>query len=128
MGDHGKRSMPALYTILIATAVSVMASYAQLGPIDGNPHNWTRGRRCDQWPPYDPPCGACEGYGGVAYGNLPDQINMTTCEVVKDPVNPDLRVKPVWPIQHFEPFHWVMLIGGKVDPSCSFIIPLNTSA
>ena len=115
---------PSMTTVFLA-AFCVMHS---AGQGDGNPHHWSRERRCDQWPPYDPPCGVCEGYGGVAYGDLPDQINMTTCEIVENPKDPDLRIKPVWPIQHFEPFHHVRLIGGKVDPSCSFIIPTNSSA
>ena len=38
--------------------------------------DWDRRRRCDLFD-YDPPCGICEGYGGVPYGDENDQIDLS---------------------------------------------------
>ena len=41
---------------------------------------WDRTRRCDQQD-YDPPCGPCEGVGGIPTGSDNDEITLTTCQV-----------------------------------------------
>ena len=41
---------------------------------------WDRTRRCDQQD-YDPPCGPCEGVGGIPTGSENDEITLTTCQV-----------------------------------------------
>jgi len=51
---------------------------------DGNPWKWGRERRCDATD-YDPPCGLCEGIGGLAWGDKLDQFKVTTCKVVATP-------------------------------------------
>ena len=49
---------------------------------DGNPHNWDRRRRCDQTE-YEPPCGVCEGVGGIAFGDDNQDITLTPCAPVR---------------------------------------------
>ena len=60
-----------------------LASFATLtsAQTDGNPHGWDRHRRCDNVD-YDPPCGLCEGVGGIVWGDKNDKITITSCEPV----------------------------------------------
>eukprot|EP00041_Stephanoeca_diplocostata_P030256 m.910394 g.910394 ORF g.910394 m.910394 type:complete len:533 (+) comp23722_c0_seq1:196-1794(+) len=94
---------------------------------DGNPHHWDRRRRCDQID-YDPPCGACEGYGGIPYGDQNDQIHLSTCTVVANASTIHNPIKPIWgptfTIHHYNE----VLIGPKTDPFCFDTFPSNTSA
>ena len=64
---------------------------------DGNPHSWDRTRRCDHTD-YDPPCGVCEGIGGIAFGDDNDDITLTSCEPVANAsdIDPTTLIKPVW--------------------------------
>ena len=62
----------SLSLLLVWTSVEVVMSQA-----DGNPHGWDRTRRCDQQD-YDPPCGPCEGVGGIPHGSNNDQIDLTS--------------------------------------------------
>ena len=50
--------------------------YEAAVPVQG----WDRTRRCDQQD-YDPPCGPCEGVGGIPTGSDNDEITLTTCQV-----------------------------------------------
>jgi len=96
---------------------------------DGNPHNWDRKRRCDQID-YDPPCGPCEGYGGIPTGDKNDEITLTTCSVVANAssVDPKTLIKPVWTEKFVTRNYSEVLIGPKVDPFCFQVAPSNTSA
>merc|ERR1719454_116495 len=85
-----------LMLALAALVLTASAQYVGQGA-DGNPHNWDRHRRCDHTD-YDPPCGACEGYGGIPTGDENDQITLTTCSIVANAsgVDPKTLIKPVW--------------------------------
>ena len=48
--------MPCSAALALIVVSGVTAQF------DGNPHGWDRKRRCDHTA-YEPPCGACEGYG-----------------------------------------------------------------
>ena len=81
--------------------------------------NWDRLRRCDEGA-YDPPCGVCEGIGGVAYGDENDQIELTSCEPVATAAEIDpsalqlVQWGDIWQIDNaFE-----VLITKKLDPFC----------
>ena len=79
--------------------------------------NWDRTRRCDQQD-YDPPCGPCEGVGGVPYGSNNDEIELTTCQVVSTADQVQDPVRPVWGTQWTLPLAYEILIGKKTDPFC----------
>jgi hypothetical protein len=95
---------------------------------DGNPHHWDRMRRCDQTD-YDPPCGACEGYGGIPTGDENDEITLTTCSVVNNAsgVDPSTLIKPKWGAKFVTTNYNEVLIGPKVDPFCFQVAPSNQS-
>merc|ERR1719199_1812534 len=67
------------------------------GADDGNPHCWTRARRCDGpnahptgGPGYQPACGVCEGLGGIAWGDNANDIDIPACTKIAsaDEVSP----------------------------------------
>jgi len=78
---------------------------------------------------YDPPCGLCEGYGGIPSGDRNDQIKLTTCEVVASPDDIDpATLKPVqWGTQWTLKDAHEVLIGKKMDPFCFQTFPGNDS-
>uniref|UniRef100_A0A7S4E1B8 Uncharacterized protein n=1 Tax=Lotharella globosa TaxID=91324 RepID=A0A7S4E1B8_9EUKA len=92
---------------------------------DGNPHHWDRQRRCDQ--DYEPPCGPCEGVGGIPHGDRNDQITLASCDVVALPgeLKAEDRPKAVWG-EAFSfsgrGYHEV-LIGPRRDPFCFEVFP-----
>lgn len=97
------------------------------GQSDGNPHNWDRQRRCDHVD-YDPPCGLCEGHGGIPFGDKNEDIHLTTCKpvanasaVVTEPPH------PVWGSTFTVSNYNEVLIGPKVDPFCFNTAPSNSS-
>lgn len=94
---------------------------------DGNPHNWDRRRRCDQTD-YSPPCGICEGYGGIPTGDENDQITLTTCEPLGDATSVTPGPKPVWSETFTANEYKEILIGPKTDPFCFNSFPSNSSA
>lgn len=110
---------------MVASAVVLFYADAQA---DGNPHHWDRKRRCDQID-YDPPCGPCEGYGGIPTGDENDQITLTTCSVVNNAsgVDPKTLIKPVWTEKFATRGYSEVLIGPKVDPFCFQVAPSNQS-
>merc|ERR1711907_67306 len=117
-----------VFALLACTLASVtLAQYVGQGA-DGNPHNWDRKRRCDHTD-YDPPCGACEGYGGIPTGDDNDQITLTTCSIVKNAssVDPSTLIKPVWTDQWFANNYQEIIIGAVRDPFCFQVFPGNTS-
>ena len=116
--------------------------YTVSAQADGNPHvsiknirkcfinigfklniqNWDRARRCDQQD-YDPPCGPCEGIGGIPWGSDNDQIDLTTCSVVSGPDEVEDPLRPVWGTQWTLPIAYEILIGKKTDPFCFTSFP-----
>jgi len=89
---------------------------------DGNPHGWDRTRRCDQQE-YDPPCGPCEGIGGIPFGSNNDEITLTTCQVVSGADEVADPIRPVWGTQWTLPIAYEILIGKKEDPLCFQTFP-----
>ncbi len=57
--------MNSLLQTLLAFCLLLSPSLCQS---DGNPWKWGRERRCDTTD-YDPPCGLCEGVGGMVWGD-----------------------------------------------------------
>jgi len=95
-----------------------------VGPDDGNPHGWDRKRRCDQ--DYkDPPCGMCEGIGGVAWSDKNDDIHLTTCTPLLKPdeVNMSTVARPIYPKAFTSTKYKDVLIGQKTDPFCFKFFP-----
>jgi len=100
-----------------------------VGPDDGNPHGWDRKRRCDQ--DYkSPPCGICEGIGGVAWSDKNEDIHMTTCVPLKLPHEVDMSTVtwPVYPKAFTHSKYKDVLIGRKTDPFCFGFFPENNSS
>jgi len=89
---------------------------------DGNPHGWDRARRCDQQD-YDPPCGPCEGVGGIPYGSENTQISLTSCSIVGGPEDFPEPHPIVWGTQWSLPLAYEILIGQKNDPFCFQTFP-----
>jgi len=105
---------------LAAIILSSVCSRAQ-AQADGNPHGWDRTRRCDQQD-YDPPCGPCEGVGGIPTGSKNDEITLTTCSIVETPE--DYSPHPiVWGTQWTLPLAYEILIGQKNDAFCFTTFP-----
>ena len=115
----------ASFIAILAIAVRVDAQIGQGD--DGNPHGWDRRRRCDH-ESYEPPCGVCEGYGGIPTGDENDQIKLTTCEIVANKTEIKAGVRPKWGSTFTVPIYNEILIGPKNDPFCFNSFPSNTSA
>ena len=60
--------------------VTLLLATVALTQSDGNPHNWGRLRRCDN--DYEKPCELCEGIGGIAWSDKPEDIKYTKCEPI----------------------------------------------
>jgi len=54
-----------------------------LSQTDGNPHKWDRQRRCDT-DGYNPPCGLCEGIGGIPTSDKNSDIQLTKCTPIAE--------------------------------------------
>ena len=70
---------------------------------DGNPHSWNRTRRCDAFDSECPEaykdCGVCEGVGGIAYGDKPDEFKPAQCTPIATAEEMKSKnVKPIAPI------------------------------
>ena len=113
--------MTALFVLL----VGLIAALAQQ---DGNPHHWDRRRRCDQID-YDPPCGLCEGVGGIPWGDNNSQITLAPCTPIANAssVHPQ-PPKPVWGTQFTVNAYNEVLIGPKTDPFCFNTFPSNSDS
>merc|ERR1719482_176865 len=66
------------------------------GADDGNPHCWTRARRCDgpnahpdTGVGYQPACGVCEGLGGIAGSDEAEDIEIPACTKLDSPYTPE---------------------------------------
>jgi len=100
-----------------------------IGPDDGNPHGWDRQRRCDQ--DYkDPPCGICEGIGGVAWSDKNEDIHLASCTPLKLPHEVDMSTvaPPIYPKVFTHTKYKDVLIGRKTDPFCFKFFPENNSS
>merc|ERR1711871_139552 len=124
MGNTTMRN--ALLALAFCT-LCVTAQYIGQGA-DGNPHNWDRHRRCDHTD-YNPPCGACEGYGGIPTGDENDQITLTTCSIVANAssIDPKTLKKPLWTDKWIASGYNEIIIGAHRDPFCFQVFPGNTS-
>jgi len=108
------------------------------GADDGNPHCWPRSRRCDgpnahpdSGPGYQPPCGVCEGVGGIPWSDNANDITIPACTKIAtaDQVSPHPKV-PKWAAStgkftlNNDRF---IMIGKKQDPFCFKFFPSNNS-
>lgn len=84
-----------------------------------NPHGWDRLRRCDAT--YSPPCGACEGIGGIPESDT--EITLAGCRLVSVDPSP---IWPLWP-SCFNVSYFEVLIGQKRDPLCAVVFAGNSS-
>ena len=87
---------------------------------DGNPHGWDRQRRCDNTG-YDPPCGICEGIGGIPTGDKNDQITLTTCEKVAEPSELSEEIQKDYPKLEklfTQSGHHEVMISDKTNVFC----------
>jgi hypothetical protein len=73
------------------------------GADDGNPHCWTRARRCDGpnahpsgGPGYSPPCGVCEGIGGIPWGDEANEIEIPECTKIASAGEVSTPKVPKW--------------------------------
>jgi hypothetical protein len=91
---------------------------------DGNPHGWDRKRRCDN-EDYNPPCGICEGVGGIAWSDTPKDIKITSCKPIANAtdINPNTLAKPYFPEVFTNNGFYEVLIGQKLDPFCAASFP-----
>lgn len=109
------------------------------GADDGNPHCWTRARRCDGpnahpdgGPGYQPPCGVCEGLGGIAFSDEATDITIPACTKIATPdqVSPKPKT-PKWAASGSGKFtiknDRFIMIGKKQDPFCFKFFPSNNS-
>ena len=110
----------AVMLLLFAAVCSVSLVLAQF---DGNPHNWDRLRRCDH-SGYSPPCGACEGVGGIVTSDTADDITIVPCKIEASSENP---VRPIWGDPFTELASHEILIGKKHDVACFQAFPSNDS-
>ena len=115
--SHHQRMKFYLILVLVWAGVEEVAAQA-----DGNPHSWDRTRRCDQQD-YDPPCGPCEGVGGIPYGSNNEEIELTSCTALGGPEDFPDPVRPVWGTQWTLPIAYEILIGKKTDPFCFQTFP-----
>ena len=101
--------------------IQINFSYTQT---DGNPHGWDRRRRCDN-DDYDPPCGLCEGYGGIPRSDAKDDIKLTTCTPIAEPQDVDSSTipEPVFPDVFTNTGFYEILIGMKTNPLCIASFP-----
>lgn len=65
--------------MIIATCIF----HLSLSQTDGNPHKWDRQRRCDT-DGYNPPCGLCEGIGGIPTSDKNSDIKLTKCTPIAE--------------------------------------------
>jgi len=118
----GSANCPIMKQFLVRVVfLSAFCSLAS-GQADGNPHSWDRTRRCDQQE-YDPPCGPCEGVGGMPTGSDNNEITLTTCSVLGGPEDYPEPLRPVWGTQWTLPIAYEILIGQKNDPFCFQTFP-----
>ena len=101
---------------------------------DGNPHNWARARRCDQ---FDARCpgatwqkpGLCDGIGGIARDDR--SFNATYCRPFSSPAQLNasghVPVRPIWPDTFVNKGFFEEQIFVHRDPFCLAQIPAMVS-
>eukprot|EP00811_Abedinium_folium_P025183 NODE_3581_length_2015_cov_40.116525.p1 GENE.NODE_3581_length_2015_cov_40.116525~~NODE_3581_length_2015_cov_40.116525.p1 ORF type:complete len:524 (+),score=54.19 NODE_3581_length_2015_cov_40.116525:125-1696(+) len=133
--------MPVLPMALLVLAAAKQCTVPEdtTGADDGNPHCWTRARRCDGpnahpdgGPGYQPPCGVCEGVGGIPWGDENDQITIPACTPLSTPNNSESQpITPEWGVGNGGKFtiesDRLIMIGPKTDPFCFGFGPSNSS-
>lgn len=108
------------------------------GADDGNPHCWTRARRCDGpnahpagGPGYQPACGVCEGVGGIPLADQADKITIPHCTPIKVGTDEPAPKTPKWGAKNGGKFtvknDRFTMIGKKTDPFCFKFFPSNNS-
>jgi len=115
-----------------------------MGADDGNPHCWTRARRCDgpnahpdSGTGYSPPCNVCEGVGGIPWGDKADEITIPECTPLAkatefDTLDPKPKL-PKWGAKTGQGGKFTVnndrfiMIGKKTDPFCFKFFPSNNS-
>lgn len=95
-----------------------------LSQSDGNPHKWDRSRRCDN-EDYSPPCGLCEGIGGIATSDAVSDIKLTSCTPIAPAENVDKSTitEPFLPDVFTNFGFYEVLIGMKTNPLCVGAFP-----
>jgi len=111
------------FAVMLLVFAAVCSVSLVLAQFDGNPHNWDRLRRCDH-SGYSPPCGACEGVGGIVTSDTADDITIVPCKIEASSENP---VRPIWGDPFTELASHEILIGKKQDVACFQAFPSNDS-
>ena len=118
----------ALLTLVSTTSVSAVC--------DGNPHNWDRQRRCDEFSSVCPnaswaSCNPCDGVGGLSNNDSMSSFTPTSCSVVATPTELKQQGKtpllPMWPKTFINTGFYEQQIFVKHDPFCLAQIPAMTS-
>jgi len=102
---------------------------------DGNPHNWNRTRRCDQFssdcPALYSNCSLCEGIGGLSKNDQDTTFVPTSCTPVATPSQLKQQglspIIPIWPKTFINTGFYEQQIFVKRDPFCFAQIPAMTS-
>jgi len=105
--------------ILVITIYFCILFNLSFSQSDGNPHKWDRKRRCDN-DDYDPPCGLCEGYGGIPWSDKNEDIKLTVCTPIAEPKDVDNSTiaDPYLPDIFTNEGFYEILIGMKTNPLC----------
>lgn len=121
--------MTVLYLLSLLPAASSVC--------DGNPHQWDRIRRCDQYDARCPDatwaknCSLCEGVGGLALTDGSKGFRPTTCTVVATPEQLEREGKqpkrPIWPQTFVNTGFYEQQIFVHHDPFCLAQIPSMVS-
>ena len=119
------------------TAIALLVIYIgqTSGVCDGNPHNWGRVRRCDQYDPFCPElfqdCGACEGIGGIAFSDADTDMVVPSCKVIGSAdemlAKGVVPLKPVLPEIFVNDGFFEVQIFRRRDPFCLAQIPSMVS-
>ena len=108
--------MPSKLSSAVIASLAALAS----AQTDGNPHGWDRNRRCDN-EDYDPPCGLCEGIGGIATSDKNGDITIPACEPVALAADLAADVQadfPKLPLQFTQKGHHEVFITDKTNITC----------
>ena len=118
----------ALFALALTVCVSAVC--------DGNPHNWDRQRRCDEFSSACPnaswaSCNPCDGVGGLSNNDSMSSFTPTSCSVVATPTELKKQGKtpllPMWPKTFINTGFYEQQIFVKHDPFCLAQIPAMTS-
>jgi hypothetical protein len=125
--------MQQIGTLALLTLASTTSVFAVC---DGNPHNWDRQRRCDEFSSVCPnaswaSCEPCDGVGGLSNNDSMSSFTPTSCSVVATPTELKQQGKtpllPMWPKTFINTGFYEQQIFVKHDPFCLAQIPAMTS-